>query len=244
VLGWICRHATLACSVFSVCTGALLCGAAGLLKGRRATTHWASLHLLPYFGAIPVNKRVVVDDRWVFAAGVTPGLTGRCASRPNCVARTRHSPSSSSAGAAFRQRYTRDRTQRDPARGAAISARHHGATRGDSATGRREARNYRPYGFNVSQSAIGCLVGGSIGLNARIARLMSHSSNSLKSHSSTEIAPTQLVGSLKTGVPGRFANSPSPWTAWDLTAIRETTARLHSTSAQLWSVGTASRNPQ
>lgn len=76
VLGWIRQQATGARSVFSVCTGALLCGAAGLLQGRRATTHWASLHLLPFFGAIPVNERVVVDRNWVFAAGVTAGIDG------------------------------------------------------------------------------------------------------------------------------------------------------------------------
>ena len=76
VLGWIQRQAAGAKSVFSVCTGALLCGAAGLLKGRRATTHWASFHLLPFFGAIPVNERVVVDGNWVFAAGVTAGIDG------------------------------------------------------------------------------------------------------------------------------------------------------------------------
>jgi cyclohexyl-isocyanide hydratase len=76
VLGWIRRQATGARSLFSVCTGALLCGAAGLLKGRRATTHWASLHLLPFFGAIPVDERVVVDGAWVFAAGVTAGIDG------------------------------------------------------------------------------------------------------------------------------------------------------------------------
>jgi len=76
VLGWIARQAAGARSVFSVCTGALLCGAAGLLKGRRATTHWASFHLLPMFGAIPVNQRVVVDGDWVFAAGVTAGIDG------------------------------------------------------------------------------------------------------------------------------------------------------------------------
>ena len=61
VLAWIRQQAAGACSIFSVCTGALICGAAGLLKGRRATTHWASFHLLRYFGAIPVNERVVVD---------------------------------------------------------------------------------------------------------------------------------------------------------------------------------------
>jgi cyclohexyl-isocyanide hydratase len=76
VLAWIREQTAGACSIFSVCTGALICGAAGLLKGRRATTHWASFHLLPYFGAIPVNERVVVDGAWVFAAGVTAGIDG------------------------------------------------------------------------------------------------------------------------------------------------------------------------
>lgn len=76
VLGWIRQQAASACRIFSVCTGALLCGAAGLLKGRRATTHWASFHLLPYFGATPVNERVVIDGAWVFAAGVTAGIDG------------------------------------------------------------------------------------------------------------------------------------------------------------------------
>ncbi|WP_245312632.1 DJ-1/PfpI family protein, partial [Bradyrhizobium macuxiense] len=64
------------CRIFSVCTGALLCGAAGLLQGRRATTHWASFHLLPFFGATAVNERVVVDGSYVFAAGVTAGIDG------------------------------------------------------------------------------------------------------------------------------------------------------------------------
>jgi cyclohexyl-isocyanide hydratase len=76
VLAWIRQQAAGACSIFSVCTGALVCGAAGLLKGRRATTHWASFHLLPFFGATPVNERVVVDGSYVFAAGVTAGIDG------------------------------------------------------------------------------------------------------------------------------------------------------------------------
>src|ERR1700752_1032034 len=75
-LGWIRQQAAGACSIFSVCTGALLCGAAGLLRGRRATTHWASVHLLPFFGAIPVNERVVLDGSYIFAAGVTAGIDG------------------------------------------------------------------------------------------------------------------------------------------------------------------------
>jgi cyclohexyl-isocyanide hydratase len=76
VLGWIRRQAAGARCLFSVCTGALICGAAGLLKGRRATTHWAAFHLLPFFGAIPVNERVVCDGDMVFAAGVTSGIDG------------------------------------------------------------------------------------------------------------------------------------------------------------------------
>jgi cyclohexyl-isocyanide hydratase len=76
VLDWIRRQAAGARNIFSVCTGALLFGAAGLLKGKRATTHWASFHLLPFFGAIPVNERVVIDGDWVFAAGVTAGIDG------------------------------------------------------------------------------------------------------------------------------------------------------------------------
>ena len=76
VLTWIQRQTEGARSVFSVCTGALLLGAAGLLRGRRATTHWASFHLLPLFGAVPVNERVVVDGNWIFAAGVTAGIDG------------------------------------------------------------------------------------------------------------------------------------------------------------------------
>jgi len=76
VLSWVKRQADGATCVFSVCTGALICGAAGLLKGRRATTHWAAFHLLPFFGATPINERVVVDGNMVFAAGVTAGIDG------------------------------------------------------------------------------------------------------------------------------------------------------------------------
>lgn len=76
VIAWIQKQAAGARAIFAVCTGALLCGAAGLLKGRRATTHWSSLHLLPCFGAIPVNERVVMDGNYVFAAGVTAGIDG------------------------------------------------------------------------------------------------------------------------------------------------------------------------
>ncbi len=76
VLGWLSQQAAGGSLVFSVCTGALLLGAAGLLIGRRATTHWASLDLLPYFGASPVDERVVADGNMIFAAGVTAGIDG------------------------------------------------------------------------------------------------------------------------------------------------------------------------
>lgn len=76
LMAWLRSQAAGAGCVFSVCTGALLLGAAGLLKGVRATTHWSALSLLPYFGATPVDERVVVDGRLVFAAGVTAGIDG------------------------------------------------------------------------------------------------------------------------------------------------------------------------
>ncbi|NVK33424.1 MAG: DJ-1/PfpI family protein [Rhodobacteraceae bacterium] len=62
--------------VFSVCTGALICGAAGLLRGKRATTHWAAMEVLPYLGAIPLTDRVVIEGNYYFAGGVTSGIDG------------------------------------------------------------------------------------------------------------------------------------------------------------------------
>jgi cyclohexyl-isocyanide hydratase len=76
VLDWIRRQAVGAKIVLSVCTGALICGAAGMLRGRRATTYWTVQHLLPLFGATPVNARVVVDGNLVCAGGVTSGIDG------------------------------------------------------------------------------------------------------------------------------------------------------------------------
>ena len=76
VLDFLRAQAAGAQYTFSVCTGALLLGAAGLLRGVRATTHWSTFHLLPYFGAVPVDVRTVVDGRTVTAAGVTSGIDG------------------------------------------------------------------------------------------------------------------------------------------------------------------------
>ena len=58
----------------SVCTGSLVLGAAGLLKGRRATCHWAALEHLKPLGATPVSERVVVDGNIVTGAGVASGI--------------------------------------------------------------------------------------------------------------------------------------------------------------------------
>ena len=58
----------------SVCTGALVLGAAGLLVGKRATTHWASHHLLGALGAIPVRERYVRDGKLMTGGGVTAGI--------------------------------------------------------------------------------------------------------------------------------------------------------------------------
>jgi cyclohexyl-isocyanide hydratase len=60
--------------VTSVCSGALLLGAAGLLRGYRATTHWMSLELLRHFGAEPVDARVVRDRNRITGGGVTAGI--------------------------------------------------------------------------------------------------------------------------------------------------------------------------
>jgi cyclohexyl-isocyanide hydratase len=73
-LAFIRRQAEGARFVTSVCTGALVLGAAGLLRGKRATTHWASHHLLESLGAIPVHARVVRDGNLMTGGGVTAGI--------------------------------------------------------------------------------------------------------------------------------------------------------------------------
>jgi cyclohexyl-isocyanide hydratase len=73
-LAFIRRQASGARFVTSVCTGALLLGAAGLLSGKHATTHWNAHDLLAHFGAIPTQGRVVRDGCLITAGGVTSGL--------------------------------------------------------------------------------------------------------------------------------------------------------------------------
>ncbi|WP_118183876.1 DJ-1/PfpI family protein [Paraburkholderia phosphatilytica] len=76
VLSFIRAQAAGARYVYSVCTGALLCGAAGLLEGKRATTHWSAMDVLPLYGATPSNERVVIDGQFISAGGVTSGIDG------------------------------------------------------------------------------------------------------------------------------------------------------------------------
>lgn len=74
LLAFLRRRAPDAKYVTSVCSGALLLGAAGLLRGYRATTHWLSLDLLPLVGAIPIAERVVHDRNRITGGGVTAGV--------------------------------------------------------------------------------------------------------------------------------------------------------------------------
>lgn len=73
-LAFLRRQAAGARFVTSVCTGSLVLGAAGLLRGRRATTHWNAVDFLSRFGAIPTEGRVVRDGDVVTAGGVTSGI--------------------------------------------------------------------------------------------------------------------------------------------------------------------------
>ncbi len=73
-LDFVRRQAGGARYVTSVCTGSLVLGAAGLLRGKRATTHWMSLPMLAAFGCEPVAERVVVDGNTVTGGGVTAGI--------------------------------------------------------------------------------------------------------------------------------------------------------------------------
>lgn len=74
LIAWLADRARRAKLVASVCTGSMILGQAGLLRGKRATSHWVAHPLLKDFGAIPVDERVVWDGQLVTGAGVSAGL--------------------------------------------------------------------------------------------------------------------------------------------------------------------------
>ncbi|MEU3374193.1 DJ-1/PfpI family protein [Streptomyces sp. NPDC006660] len=74
VLDWIHTAARASTWTTSVCSGSLLLAAAGLLDGRRATSHWIALDHLERLGAIPSSERVVFDGKYATAAGVSAGI--------------------------------------------------------------------------------------------------------------------------------------------------------------------------
>ena len=74
VLAFLRARAEEATFVGSICTGSLVLGAAGLLRGRKATTHWAWTDMLVPLGAIPTKGRVVRDGKFFTGGGVTAGI--------------------------------------------------------------------------------------------------------------------------------------------------------------------------
>jgi cyclohexyl-isocyanide hydratase len=74
MLAFLRKQAEGAKFITSVCTGSLVLGAAGLLKGYRAATHWSAIDYLPAFGAIPARTRVCTDRNRVTGGGVTAGI--------------------------------------------------------------------------------------------------------------------------------------------------------------------------
>ena len=127
---------------------ALLCGAPDLRKRRRTTTHWSSFHPPPYFGAIPVNERVVVVGAWVFAAGVTAGIDG--ALRLAAELRVDEDAPAIELHMAYAPEPPFDSGTPETAPAAileqaAIGAGHHGSARANGTSCRRQTRHRRSH---------------------------------------------------------------------------------------------------
>ena len=74
VLAFLADRGARAKYITSVCSGSVILGAAGLLRGYKATSHWAAVELLPPFGAEPIEGRVVTDRNRITGGGVTAGI--------------------------------------------------------------------------------------------------------------------------------------------------------------------------
>lgn len=74
ILTWIRKVDITTQKTVSVCTGSIILAAAGLLKNRKATSHWKPINLLSDFGAIPTRDRVIEDGKFITAAGVSAGI--------------------------------------------------------------------------------------------------------------------------------------------------------------------------
>jgi transcriptional regulator GlxA family with amidase domain len=74
LLNWIQKIHQTTTFTTSVCSGSIILAAAGLLNGKKATSHWGAVHLLNDFGAIPMNERYIQDDKIITAQGVSAGI--------------------------------------------------------------------------------------------------------------------------------------------------------------------------
>lgn len=74
VLDWIKKINKTTSKTVTVCSGSIILGATGLLKGKKATSHWKLVEMLSKFGAIPTRERIVEEDKFISSAGVSAGM--------------------------------------------------------------------------------------------------------------------------------------------------------------------------
>lgn len=74
VLNWIKKINETTHKTVTVCTGSIILSATGLLKGKKATSHWKPIDMLSRFGAIPTRERIVEDGKFISSAGVSAGM--------------------------------------------------------------------------------------------------------------------------------------------------------------------------
>ena len=132
ILAWLRQQAEHARYVSSVCSGSLVLGAAGLLRGKRATSHWGARDLLAAFGATPTEGRVVRDGNLFTGGGVTAGIDFALTMAAELADPPSHRQFNCRSNTRRRRRSTRERPRRRPL----MSSRPHG-------TRRRHARGPR-----------------------------------------------------------------------------------------------------